>query len=258
MAHAHGVYFEETLTGFKWLGNRAHAMAQDYNVIFAYEEALGYMFPMISYDKDGIAAAALFLNAVQYWKSDDHMAGHMTPYEKLEFLYQTYGYHETINTYFASPNPGYTREFFNAIRMCEELVNMEIKPFKILRWRDVTNGVEQPMAPHPNAFTTTLPADHNSQMLTFHMQHIPEKGEVKDPAADLVTMTLRASGTEPKVKLYLECRSESQKMAQSLAGKAFEAVVCLWMLKYGEQMKPASSKIKSSSGVMHDICTDFA
>jgi phosphoglucomutase len=258
MAHAHGVHFEETLTGFKWLGNRAHAMAPDYNVIFAYEEALGYMFPSISYDKDGIAAAALFLNAVQYWKSDDHMAGHMTPYEKLEFLYQKYGYHESINTYFVSPNPNYTREFFNAIRMCKETVNMETRSFKILRWRDVTNGIEQPMAPHPNAFTTTLPMDRNSQMLTFHMQHIPEKGEAEDSTADLVTMTVRASGTEPKVKLYIECRSESQEVAQSLAGKAFKAVVCMWMLEYGKEMKPASPKIKSSSGIMHDIYADFA
>jgi phosphoglucomutase len=103
-----------------------------------------------------------------------------------------------------------------------------------------------------------LPMDPNSQMLTFHMQHIPEEEEVADSAADLVTMTLRASGTEPKVKLYLECRSESQEMAQSLAGKAFEAVVCMWALKHGKQMKPASPKIKSSSGVMHDICTDSA
>jgi phosphoglucomutase len=258
MAHAHGVHFEETLSGFKWLGNRAHAMAPDYNVIFAYEEALGYMFPSISYDKDGIAAAALFLNAVQYWKSDDHVAGHMTPYEKLKFLYQTYGYYETINTYFTLPNPNYTREFFDAVRLCEEIVNMEIGSFKILRWRDVTNGIEQPMAPHPNAFTTTLPMDRSSQMLTFHMQHIPGKGEAEGLAADLVTVTLRASGTEPKVKIYLEYRNESQKMAQSLAGKAFETVIGMWVLKYGKEMKPASPKIESSSGVMHDIYTDFA
>jgi phosphoglucomutase len=257
MAHAHGVHFEETLTGFKWLGNRAHAMAPDYDVIFGYEEALGYMFPLISYDKDGIAAAALFLNAVQYWKSDDHIAGHMTPCEKLESLYQTYGYHESINTYFISPSPNYTRDFFNAIRMCKEVIDMEIGSFKILRWRDVTNGTEQPRAPHPNAFATTLPTDPNSQMLTFHMQHIPEKEEASGSVADLVTMTLRASGTEPKVKLYLECGSQSQKVARSLAGNVFEAVVGVWVLKYGKEMKPASHKIKSSSGVIHDILMDF-
>jgi hypothetical protein len=71
-------------------------------------------------------------------------------------------------------------------------------------------------------------------------------------------MTVRASGTEPKVKLYIECRSESQEVAQSLAGKAFKAVVCMWMLEYGKEMKPASPKIKSSSGIMHDIYADFA
>jgi phosphomannomutase len=36
-------------------------MASEYNVIFAYEEALEYISPLISYDKDGISAASVFL-----------------------------------------------------------------------------------------------------------------------------------------------------------------------------------------------------
>ena len=252
MTHAHGIHFEETLTGFKWLGNRAHSLAPDYNVIFAYEEALGYMFPSISYDKDGIAAASIFLRAVEYWKSDDHISGHMTPYEKLQSLYGIYGYHESINTYFISPDPDYTKSFFNAIRRCDEVEKMEIGSFKILRWRDVTDGVEHPMAPHPNAFTTALPMDRSSQMLAFHLQVIREEGETDEVLEDLVRVTLRASGTEPKVKLYLECRSKTERAAQWLAGGAFVAIIGSWILEYGDKMEPPSRQVKSSSGVMHD------
>lgn len=253
MALARGVYFEETLTGFKWLGNRAHAMAPEYSVIFAYEEALGYMFPAISYDKDGIAAGSIFLNAVGYWESDDHIPGPMNPYQKLQSLYGTYGYHESINTYFISHDPDYTRDFFDAVRMSDELKQLgKLGSFKVVRWRDVTNGTEHPMPPDPNAFATKLPADPSSQMLTFHLQKIQEEGERDDSLGDLVTATIRASGTEPKVKLYLECCSKSERMAQSLAGLAFETLIWAWWAEYGGEMQPASPKVRSSSGVMHD------
>ena len=51
---------QETLTGFKWMGNRSHElMTQGSEVIFAYEEAIGYMFGNTVLDKDGISAAAI-------------------------------------------------------------------------------------------------------------------------------------------------------------------------------------------------------
>ncbi len=46
MAAVEGFKFEPTLTGFKWLGNIAKArQAQGLKVLFAFEEAIGFMFP---------------------------------------------------------------------------------------------------------------------------------------------------------------------------------------------------------------------
>jgi phosphoglucomutase len=60
MAAAEGFRFQETLTGFKWLGNVAHQLeAQGYDVLFGYEEAIGFMFPGVHHDKDGVAAACV-------------------------------------------------------------------------------------------------------------------------------------------------------------------------------------------------------
>lgn len=51
---------QETLTGFKWMGNRAHELIkQGHTVLFAYEEAIGFMFGTTVLDKDGISAAAV-------------------------------------------------------------------------------------------------------------------------------------------------------------------------------------------------------
>lgn len=65
MANVEGFYYEETLTGFKWLGNKAIDLGQqEYEVLFAYEEAIGFMIGHIVKDKDGISALATFAELV--------------------------------------------------------------------------------------------------------------------------------------------------------------------------------------------------
>lgn len=56
-----GFNFKETLTGFKNLGNEALNLEKEgYKVLFAYEEALGYMFETGIFDKDGIASIVVW------------------------------------------------------------------------------------------------------------------------------------------------------------------------------------------------------
>ena len=65
MAEIEGFHHEETLTGFKWMGNKSLDLEkQGYTAPYAFEEAIGYMFGEIVRDKDGIAAAAVFLSLV--------------------------------------------------------------------------------------------------------------------------------------------------------------------------------------------------
>jgi phosphomannomutase len=53
-----GVLHEETLTGFKWISNRAIALEREgREFVFGFEEALGYSVGTAVYDKDGISAA---------------------------------------------------------------------------------------------------------------------------------------------------------------------------------------------------------
>ncbi|TWH74252.1 phosphomannomutase [Modestobacter roseus] len=55
LARAHGVPFEQTPTGFKWIIRAGSAGAP---LVFGYEEALGYaVSPGVAHDKDGISAA---------------------------------------------------------------------------------------------------------------------------------------------------------------------------------------------------------
>ena len=61
MARQEGFVFEETLTGFKWMGQRAADLRENGStVLFAYEEAIGFCVGDLLKDKDGLSALACF------------------------------------------------------------------------------------------------------------------------------------------------------------------------------------------------------
>lgn len=179
MAESKRINFRETLTGFKWMANVARVLEKTGQTVpFAYEEALGYMFPSVCYDKDGITAAAVFLAAEAKWRAEG-----LTVYDKLEQLFSEYGHHETLNNYFRSPNPELTLELFRGIRSGTFLSDMTFGTFRVVRWRDLTEGYD---SASPDG-KPDLPEDPTSQMLTLWLE-----GGVR--------FTFRGSGTEPKVK----------------------------------------------------------
>jgi phosphomannomutase len=63
LADLHGVEFVETLTGFKWLARAAMARPE-LRPLLGYEEALGYSVGSLVRDKDGIGAAVVAVEAV--------------------------------------------------------------------------------------------------------------------------------------------------------------------------------------------------
>ena len=88
IARALGVRYEETLTGFKWITNRAMDLERDEGLrfVFGYEEALGYTVGTVVRDKDGISAAIAFAElAADLRGQGKTVAG------RLEELYRTYG-----------------------------------------------------------------------------------------------------------------------------------------------------------------------
>lgn len=180
MAEAEGFTAQETLTGFKWLGNAAKDLTEKgKRVHFAYEEALGYMFPDIVYDKDGIAAAMSFLYACRSWGS---------PWAKLQELYQKYGFFVTANTYWRSPSVQKTQLAFEGLRGCEQPFPSHVSQRRVKRWRDLTTGYDSAMKNN----IPDLPVSKSSQMITCWLE-----GSTTD---DGIRLTVRASGTEPKIK----------------------------------------------------------
>jgi phosphomannomutase len=60
MAEVEGFRFEEVLTGFKWIANKAIELdLEGYQTIFSYEEAIGFCVGNLVRDKDGVCAAVV-------------------------------------------------------------------------------------------------------------------------------------------------------------------------------------------------------
>ncbi|KYF56017.1 phosphomannomutase, partial [Sorangium cellulosum] len=72
IAAALGVHYEETLTGFKWIANRAMDIERSTGArfVFGFEEALGYTIGPVVRDKDGISAAVLLAELAAVRKAE--------------------------------------------------------------------------------------------------------------------------------------------------------------------------------------------
>lgn len=188
MAEAEGFTHHETLTGFKWIANKAlDEQNAGKKVLFGFEEAIGYMISTSVLDKDGIRAAAHVATMACYLRCKKCM----TMQEKLRDLYETYGFHASVASSIKCADSGLTNKIFERLRTFDE-GQQNTYPTSILEGeyevenvRDLTTGYDSSTGDKK----PTLPVSESSQMITFTFKNGVE-------------LTLRTSGTEPKIKYY--------------------------------------------------------
>lgn len=111
IAKAEGFTWFETLTGFKWMGNYAVDLhTKGKTVLFAFEEAIGFMVGTQVFDKDGITGAATLLQLAAYLRSRKS-----TLLEQLTEIYRTYGFHYSLNSYYICHDPAKIGRIFNRV-----------------------------------------------------------------------------------------------------------------------------------------------
>ena len=189
IAKKEGFHFEQTLTGFKWMGNRAEELLESnkgQNVLFAFEEAIGFCVRPNDFvrDKDGVTAAAVFAEMYLDLCSQD-----LTVSKHLENVGDQYGYCLNRSDYVLCEDSKKIDATFERLRRggkywthCGDL--------EITAIRDLTTGYNMGQTLDP------LPVDPSSHMITYVFDHGKSQA------------TLRTSGTEPKVKCYVEVRGE--------------------------------------------------
>ncbi|KAI9217153.1 phosphoglucomutase-like protein 2-like 1 [Blastocladiella britannica] len=222
-ARVEGIHFEETLTGFKYLGNcglRMVERGQADRVYFAFEQAIGFASLVGDgksvLDKDGVSAAVAMAE-LAHWLATRNPGHPETLFSYLQSLYVKYGYFASNDGYVLEPVKTRVDAMFTKIRPQAALDANEnwatvlsgttpaptyptaIGDFAVTAVRDVTAGWDSTTADH----RPVLPTSRAAHMITFTLT-VPDRLHASNVALKTVSLTLRTSGTEPKVKWYSE------------------------------------------------------
>jgi phosphoglucomutase len=184
IAEDYGVLCLDTLTGFKNICGVMRRMEReqpDYKFLLGNEESCGYLIETEVRDKDGISAAGLAVEMGLYYKTR-----HLTLPEKLEELYTRYGRFRDFQV--SKVLPGL--EGITAIRRMMDLIRRDPHAFlpalKLSACKDYHSGETTDLATGRVTRNIDLPSSDVLQFLT-------EDGSL---------VTVRPSGTEPKIKFY--------------------------------------------------------
>jgi phosphomannomutase len=173
VADHYGLDFKATLTGFKWISKIT-------NLIFGYEEALGYCIdPDHVADKDGVSAALLLANIARREK-----AAGRTLWDLLDDLGSRYGFYATGQ------------------------ISIRVSDLSIIgkAMQSIRTAPPKELAGLAASFT---------DMSVGSKDLMPTDG-LRFDLVDGRRVIIRPSGTEPKLKCYLEAVSDSKSGAKEL------------------------------------------
>lgn len=182
IAAAHGLGTIDTLTGFKFIGEKIREFEQtgEKSFLFGYEESYGYLVKPFARDKDAVQACMLIAEVAAYYKTKG-----MTLYEGLLEVFEQYGYYrEGLESLTLKGKDGV--EQINAILTAfrsnppKEMAGQavaEIEDYQSSRRQLVNDGIEEAI-------------------------HLPKSNVLKYKLEDGSWFCLRPSGTEPKIKFY--------------------------------------------------------
>jgi phosphoglucomutase len=222
MGEKNGCQVFEALTGFKWIGTKALELREKHglDVLFSYEEAIGFCVGDVICDKDGVSACSVFAEMYVHLVTKEKV----TLVAKLDSLRKQYGYFMTHNGYVKTADSKSTFESIrNFGRYCLVVGSTNAKRFKVKRVRDLAKSSYLDTAEkdlHP-----TLP--FSSLMITFYLEPLHPL-----PSGYEIRVTLRASGTEPKLKYYVEANGPQSTTAKQMALDVVESAVLGDLLRH--------------------------
>ena len=181
LAQAFGARCAETLTGFKWIMQLAATSRQP--LLLGYEQALGYAVTELVRDKDGISAALVMAALAAHAR-----ARGLTVKDRLDALAERFGLYATAEHSIAFAATGdAARAAAEVDRLCAHPPDALIGEV-VTAIDDLATGTRRVPGPAPS--TTSL--------------GLPPAGGVVLHAGETVRLAVRPSGTEPKLKLYLQ------------------------------------------------------
>jgi phosphomannomutase len=181
IAAGYGARFVQTLTGFKWIWNAALDIEADGadRFVFGYEEALGYSVGQAVRDKDGISAAVVFADMVAACE----VSG-VTVWDRLADLYRQHGLWASLQKSIVRPGEAGAVEIEAAMDLLGREQPASLAGASVTAVNDYRTGAEDRPRYLAAASLVELGLGTSGRVL------------------------VRPSGTEPKLKIYVDLRRE--------------------------------------------------
>jgi phosphoglucomutase len=195
IARRHGLKVFNTLTGFKYIGEKMTAFENNGGkpaFVFGYEESYGYLAGTYARDKDAVLASLLICEAAAWYK-----ARGLSLHDVLQDIFREYGYY------------------------------LESLESRTMKGKD---GMER-MAAIMDAWRGAPPAELAGIRVTGVLDYIqgidglPKENVLKYLLADGSWFCLRPSGTEPKIKLYFAVKGADRTDAEARLARLVEDVL---------------------------------
>lgn len=184
IAKSYNVGCVDTLTGFKFIGEKIHQYEEDKSATFVmgYEESYGYLVGTHARDKDGVVSALLISEMAAYYYDKN-----MTLYEGLQEVYKKYGYYrEELQSITLKGIDG--MEQIKSIMNTFRTSNIEeIAGIKVAQLKDYSQGID----------------------------NLPKSDVLKFILEDNSWIAVRPSGTEPKIKFYYGCNGKEKEVVDN-------------------------------------------
>ncbi|BBN99554.1 phospho-sugar mutase [Sporolactobacillus terrae] len=182
IAAAFGIPTVDTLTGFKFIGEKIHdyELSGKYSFLFGYEESYGYLIGSFVRDKDAVQAALFACEAAAYFKSQGKSF-----YDALQDVFKTYGYFEE----------GLESLTLKGITGKEEIAAI-MNNFRTQPPHEVAGVMVAVIEDYQTSEAVETDSGSTSAI------KLPKSNVLKYKLKDGSWFCLRPSGTEPKIKFY--------------------------------------------------------
>ncbi len=206
IAKQYNLHLYEVLTGFKNIGaimRREEEKEDGDKYVFGFEESYGCLIGDYARDKDGIAAVMALCEAACYYKSKGK-----TLWDAMIDIYEKYGYYKETQVSIVREGAEGAEEIKQMMTKTRNKDVEKIGEYKVLRFKDVEKDIVKDMKTG-EITKTGLPT---SNVLYYELE-------------DNSWCCVRPSGTEPKIKLYMGIKANSEEKAIEKLENLKEAMV---------------------------------
>ena len=204
LAKEYNLTMFETLTGFKWIGEKIRQFEENnnsYSYQFGFEESYGCLISPHARDKDGISAVMALCEATAYYKSKG-----ITLWEQMINIYKKYGFYKEGQVSITLKGADGAEQIKAMMEKMRKNPPKKLGSYDVLEVRDYKEHTI--VKADGTKLETDLPT---SNVLYYDLN-------------DNSWCCVRPSGTEPKIKFYMGVKGESMIEAEQKLEELTEAM----------------------------------